>query len=327
MIFSLFFACPILKNISEEETEELKDPVKVDILIVMDNSSSMWNEGASFGLHLENLLEEKDDQKIDYQIGITTSTVDYTSTGNSEALEAGEAGLLIGDIISSSDENALTHIKEQLFCNTIYWDSTVLFAPENQDSDYVCGDETEEISIQYLDCLCGTNNWENPIGSGQEELLEAALLATCRTKDSAPESCYDPVTPFSDEDLLSNDNLFRDNAEALVIFIGDEGDHSRRLASGESTVDIYTEAFQAFQKHNFHFIAFGPNYNESDDLLRCNNGGATDWSVIRLYSMSSMYDNEGLYLPLETEDGSGNCQPADFSAHMSEINDLIYTLD
>ena len=328
MLLSLIFACSILKNLSSDsENLEEKDPVEVDILIVMDNSASMWDEGAALGLHLEELLSESDDQSISYQIGITTSSVDYSGAGNSENIEPGEGGLFVGDIIRADDDSPIELLREQLFCETIYWDAVDLMDPDNQDPDYVCGDETENISVQYLDCLCGVNGWENPMGSGMEELLEAALLATCRSKSSVPQDCYDPNTVFFQEDLGSNDSLFRENAESLIIFIGDEGDSSRRVPFPETNVDVYTEAFAAFQKHSFTFVSLGPNYDESSNSISCNSGGASDAGVQRLINMSLYSANEGLYLPLGIEDDNGNCQLADFSAHMTEINALIYELD
>lgn len=322
MLFSLLIACSILDKPSQEEE---KDPIKVDILIVMDNSASMWQEGAVFGLNLEKLLEEQEDQALDYQIGITTTSVEYTGSGSSDALEAGEAGLLIGNIITSNDDEPIQQLREQLLCDTVYWDVQSLLSPENQEPDYVCGDETENISLQYLDCLCGTNGWESSQGSGQEEPIEAALLAACRTKSSAPESCYSSESIFSAEDLGTNPALFRENTAALIILIGDEGDASRRVENGSSDVTSYQEAFQFFQKHNFTFVAFGPDFNMSTNTLVCNNGGATDWATQRFYLMSEGWaGNEGLYFPLETQNESGACELANFSEYLTEINSLMY---
>lgn len=247
---------------------------------------------------------------------------------NSDGLDPGEAGLLVGNIISSNDDSPLLLLEEQLFCGTVYWDAEELLDPENQDPDYECGDEAQNISAQYLDCLCGADGWRTPQGSGQEEPFEAALLATCRSKDSVPESCYYSDTPFSEIDLETNDELFRENSEALIIFIGDEGDNSRRIPMGDSDPSVYQQAFSDFQKHNFTFITLGPSYDANTSSMSCNSGGTTDWATMRLYSISVLnHHNEGLYFPLEVQAENGDCEQADFSEYMAEINDLIYTFD
>ena len=119
-----------------------------------------------------------------------------------------------------------------------------LFAPENQDPDYVCDSSDPQVpqfvSVQYLDCLCGQNGWDNPAGSGEEEPLEAALLAMCRATANPPEVCYWVVEPdddgsggipsvFGASDVGSNSEFFRRNSDVAVVIVGDEGDAGLRI--------------------------------------------------------------------------------------------------
>ena len=93
-----------------------------DILFVIDNSASMWQEASALGQNFNVFINRLASQNgsgdgvsglgdavddfvadvsqrgafIDYQLAITTTSVDYTGAGASDALEPGEAGLLIG---------------------------------------------------------------------------------------------------------------------------------------------------------------------------------------------------------------------------------------
>ena len=211
---------------------------------------------------------------IDYQFTITTTTVDYTGAGASDALEPGEAGLLTGTptVLGRDNPDIADAFKKNLLCDATYWDSAELFAPENQDPDYDCetGGDPEIISLQYLDCLCGTNGWDNPSGSGQEEPLEAALMALCRAEENPPDACYeiDAGTPtvFTDADIGTNDGFLRDDSTVVIVILGDEGDTSRRIPNGSADVTPYLEHLNSLNatSKSFHL---GPNLVPDDDGL------------------------------------------------------------
>ena len=330
-----------------------------DILFVIDNSASMWQEGAALGQNFNAFISQLTSQSggsdpvsglgdavddyvsyvtkrgdfIDYQLAITTTTVDYTGAGATDALEPGEAGLLIGEPIGRKESDVETAFKKDLLCNTVYWDSQELLAPENQDPTYDCaaGADPEFVSVQYLDCLCGTGQWESPAGSGQEEPLEAALLALCRAEENPPDVCYEvsegTSSVFGTNDVGTNDGFLRDGSTVVIVILGDEGDTSRRIANGSANVEPYLEAFAAFER-NIKVVALGPDLvPDSDGLgysMPCNNGGATDWAALRLMNMTA--ETNGFYRSLEEESSNG-CELSDFAVHLEKLGVLLNNLD
>ena len=330
----------------------------VDILFVLDNSGwSMSQEASALGQNfnvfinklanqngsgsgVEGLGDAVDDfvayvtergNFIDYQLAITTTTVDYTDAGFSDGLEPGEGGLLTGmpTILSRSESDVVEAFKKNLLCDATYWDSAELFAPENQDPDYDCdtGGDPEIISLQYLDCLCGTNGWDNPSGSEQEEPLEAALMALCRAEENPPDACYeiDAGTPtvFTDADIGTNDGFLRDGSTVVIVILGDEGDTSRRIPNGSADITPYLEAFEQFER-TIKVVSLGPNLVPDDDGLGysipCNNGGSTDWAAKRLLDISGQ--TNGFYRYLE-EEIDGECAISDFAESMTQLGELL----
>ena len=207
-----------------------------DILFVIDNSASMWQEASALGQNFNVFINQLATQSgsegavhglndavndyisyvtkrgnfIDYQLAITTTSVDYTGAGSSSALEPGEAGLLTGSptILGRDNPDVATAFKKNLLCSTTYWDEVELLKPENQDPNYDCdaGGDPEFISVQYLDCLCGVDQWTSPAGSGQEEPLEAALMALCRAEENPPDVCYQLSDPVCSKNACIIDN-------------------------------------------------------------------------------------------------------------------------
>lgn len=366
MLFTLLLSCNRYEFFNVYVSEQAEFSNDADILFVIDNSASMWQEGASLGLNFTTFIDQltnptedgqsanglgdavdgfvqyvtKRGEFIDYQLGITTTTVDYTGAGESDALEPGEAGLLAGEpmIIGKYDElDVAEAFKKNLMCEAIYWDSTYLLAPENQDPGYECGEESEKISVNYLDCLCGTNGWENPQGAGNEEPLEAALLTLCRSVEDPPEECYWVSQPdeqgqggtpsvFGSNDLGTADGFLRDGATTVIVVIGDEGDMSRRIANGTEDVSPYVDAFAKFNRP-IKVASIGPGLVETETgySMGCNNGGATDWAALRMKYIS--LETNGFYQSLEEEADSGDCEMVDFSVHLEKLGDLLNNLD
>ena len=232
---------------------------------------------------------------------------------------------------------------KNLLCDATYWDSSYLFAPENQDADYVCNpddpQEPETMSVQYLDCLCGTNGWDNPPGSGEEEPLEAALLALCRAEENPPDACYWINEPnedgsgglpsvFGTNDIGGNSGFLREDSTVVVVIVGDEGDSSNRIPAQSEDPSSYLDAFEQFERP-IKFVTFGPNIIPDDDgvgySMPCNNGGATDYAALRLKTMAD--ETGGFYRPLEVSGESGDCELANFGVHLEELGDLLNNLD
>lgn len=324
-----------------------------DILFVIDNSTSMREEATALGLNfnafIEKLTSEEGAQQktddlndavdnfvtyiedrgrfIDYQLGITSTTVDF-SVGPTDGVDPGEAGLLLGTpaIIDKYDDNVEISFRRSLLCEATYWELSSL--PSN--IDYTCDsndpqlDESGEITIEYLDCVCGDTDWESVSGSGNEEPLEAALLALCRAVEDPPEVCFDPQTPFDSNALETNSGFLREGSTVLVVIVGDEGDNSRRMAQGDTDPEIYSDAFAAFGRP-IKFVTIGPNYKTETGDFSCNSGGATTWAVERLRALSNQ--SGGFYRPLEVESSDGGCELADFGVHLEELGELLNNLD
>lgn len=366
MLLALLFSCNRYEFFNVAGYEQAEFSNDADILFVIDNSCSMWQEGASLGLNFSTFINQLTDptedgqtadglgdavdgfvnyvtkrgEFIDYQLGITTSTVVFTGAGATDGLDPGEAGTLSGDpmIIGKYDEIDVGEtFKKNLMCDTIYWDAGELLDPENQDPDYECGDEPEKISVNYLDCLCGTDGWRTPQGSGQEEPLEAALMTLCRSVEDPPDECYWIVEPdeagqggtpsvFGSQDIGTADGFLREDSTAVIVVIGDEGDTSRRIANGSEDVTPYLEAFDAFDR-KIKVASIGPNIIETETgySLNCNNGGATDWAALRLKYLST--ETKGFYRPLEEKNDADDCEMVDFSVHLQELGNLLNNLD
>ena len=148
-----------------------------------------------------------------------------------------------------------------MFCNATFWIESEL--PSNPS--YNCGEETDEVTVEYLDCLCETN-WGSISGSGNEEPIEAADLALCRSTENPPDSCSDALSPFNDADPLANLAFFREEATTVVVMIGDEADNSRRMQQGQSDPETYIDLFSEFEQ-KIKFAAIGPNWDGDSRLV------------------------------------------------------------
>ena len=117
---------------------------------------------------------------IDYQLAITTTTVDYTGAGASDALEPGEAGLLTGTpTVPGRDNPDIADASKKIFCvtprigtvqNCLHRKIRIpitIVKPVAILKSFPC---RFRLPLWY-------HGWDNPSGSGQEEPLEAALMA------------------------------------------------------------------------------------------------------------------------------------------------------
>lgn len=79
---------------------------KVDILLMMDNSSSMQQYQDRFALQVPGMLEKLDQLKLDYHIGVTTSDMRSGGTG----------GLLVGspNFVSRSTPNMISILQNRV---------------------------------------------------------------------------------------------------------------------------------------------------------------------------------------------------------------------
>jgi hypothetical protein len=161
--------------------------------------------------------------------------------------------------------------------------------------------------------------------------LEAALLALCRAEEEPPEVCYtlEDGSPsvFGTNDVGSNEGFLRDDSTVVIVILGDEGDTSRRIATGSADITPYLDAFEAFDRR-IKVVTLGPNLVPDEDgvgaSLPCNNGGSTEWAAQRLYTMAE--ETNGFYRYLE-EKTDGECTLTDFAVHLEKLGDLLNSLE
>ena len=296
-----------------------EEPELVDVIFVVDNSRSMADESEALGLNIASLTGASD---ANYQLGITTTTAKLTF-GESTGLEPGEAGTLVdgAGIISHQDSDVEGAFRQALFCEATYWDDDEV----PSDLSYVCGDEPEQITQEYLDCECGLGAWEGNAGTGDEEPLEAALMAMCRSVEAPPEVCFegDKEHSFTSADIGSNNTadrkMLRDDATTVIVIVGDEGDDSWRMPEGEDDPSVYSEAFAAFER-TIRIVTIGPGYDADAGSFPCNSGGAQTWMVTRLQALAD--ETGGFYAPLEMPMNE-ECELADFSEYLVDLANLI----
>ena len=332
-------------NIAGYEQSDFSN--KADILFLIDNSSSMADEAAALALNfdtfigtlasseggtpatedlsdaVDNYVTEFNDRGriIDYQLAITTTTVDYTASGDEGAIDPGEAGLLLGDptVISRTYPSVADAFTHNLLCEATCWSAS---AVEDVES-YNCGDDPQGvISEQYLDCICGADAWKDHCGAGTEEHLEAILLAYCRAAAEPPEICYDDISPFTASDVGTNPGFLRDDSTAVVVIVTDEGDTSRRLENGDEDPEIYAAALEEFG-FPIRVAVIGPDYDQESGSFICNSGGATTWGAERLINLADA--TSGFYNPIE-ETTDSECATTDFSVHLNDLGSLLNSL-
>lgn len=334
-----------------------------DILFVIDNSDSMRpvSEGVALSFNqfidklasaeggdvphetlsdaVNNYLRENNGSSlfIDYQLAITTTSV-AIDRGPTTGVDPGEAGTLVGDppVITRGGGDTSVAFRDSLLCNATCWvEGGDLGVPS--DPTFVCTDNPDpgdQVTSEYLDCVCGAGAWLNHCGSGNEMGLEAAALALCRAVDDPPEACrtYDDPegstvpkeTQFTDADVGSNDGLLREGATTVIVIVTDEGDGSYRLSTGDVELEPYEDLF-AEMPNPIRLAVIGPGYN--DGAMPCNSGDAQPWAVSRYQNAVDAFF--GVYVDIEAMDESLDppaCAYTDFGANLEQIGDLLSTL-
>ena len=146
----------------------------------------------------------------------------------------------------------------------------------------------------------------------------------CRSVPEPPDICYEPISSFTEDDVLSNDGLLRDNSTVVIVIVGDEGDNSRRMQQGGEDPSPYLEAFAEFERR-LRIVTIGPNYDEETGDFSCNSGGARTWMVERLRAASE--ETRGFFRPLEETNSEGACQIANFAGHLEDLGALLNSLE
>lgn len=287
-------------------------PSEVDVLVVLDNSDSMQP--------VAELLARTDLpgtlSGLDWRLGVTTSSVDY-SRGPTSDIDPGEAGTLTGEgVVDGDGSDAEDGVLRALLCGGTCWSASDL----RSDSSFACGDPVGppdgEVSREYLDCLCGNGTWTNECGSGNEMQLEAAALALCRSLSNPPTGCFSagtgqPTVLDPDEEYPTH-QLLREGAAHLVLIVTDEGDGSPRASTGDADASVYVDLLDELGVDPAVSV-LGPEY--SDGEMGCNEGGAQAWGVQRLISVAAT--TGGVYAPVQTEVG-GTCTYADPGAWLHD---------
>jgi len=315
---------------------------EVDILFVVDNSLSMYDEASALALNFNSFVDRLVDPEqgtgvstegltdavdnyllyvtqrgrfLDYQLALTTTSADPMDG----LVDPGEAGTLSGDPSIVSEDlggDVSETFRANVMCDTTCWpeecqgDNTTNCIP--YDPYYECGDDPgNQVSWDYLACVCGDSWTEPDCGSGTEEGLESALLALCRAVEDPPQGCWDhdgsmlagqgeAGSKSGAEDYGdwygSSLGLIREDARVIVVFVTDEGDGSRMLVQGEEDPEPYLDIFDEFD-NDITFVAIGPNYDPEDLTFECNSGGGTNWGTVR-YQLAAERTG-GFFQPIE----------------------------
>lgn len=282
------------------------DPVSV--LLVVDTSASMAEENAALGIDLET-LEAALALRPGSRVAITTSSVDVSS-GASSGIDPGEAGTAVGAVINTSTPQWTQQLRQTLLCDAVYWGDSSL--PSDPTTDCSDGRPPDAISRQYLDCLCGSGKWEDtPQGSGNEEPLEAALLAVCRASPDPDDACADPLSPYAASADLRVNDWWTPSETVHVLLVSDEGDNSRRMGQGDvDATGPYLDVLEDMAAR-VTVSAVMPTLDDTTGSVVC--GAALSpapqtWSVERVQDLAEQ--TGGVYRSILEETAEG-CQMAD----------------
>ncbi len=328
-----------------------------DILFLVDNSPSMYNEASDLGLNFGTFIQHLVDplsgsgvatdgladavdnyviyvsergRYLDYQLAVTTLSADPED----EVIDPGEAGTLVQyadtpPIISdSTTADVAMSFTQAVLCTATCWPSECYGSIKDNcipwDPTYECGEDPNGlISWEYLACVCGPT-WTPPkrCGSGIEEGLEATRIALCRAVEDPPEGCYTTPSGFDDLYIGSNAGLVRENSTIIAVIVTDEGDSSRLLAVGDDDPTPYMDIFYQFD-NAITFAVVGPAFDVESGTFNCNTGNASANGVKRY--ITAVEETGGFYAPIEQKFG-GDCVKTPFSNHLDTLGDLLNSL-
>ena len=194
-------------------------------------------------------------------------------------------------------------------------DSTTALGLLAGEPKLLTADTIEEVFPSTMDSL--------PVGSGQEEPLEAAFMALCRAADPPPSSCMHTTSSFTEAEIGSNEGFLTAGSTVVILSISDEGDSSRQISPGDDDVSIYQDAYTEFN-HPLVFLALGPAYDQSTGIIDCNSGGASAWGVQRFSSLVEA--TNGIYLPLQSINENGECESTNMDDNMSAFAEQLNSL-
>ncbi len=297
-----------------------------DVLFVIDNSDSMLEESVdlaeNFGSFAQRLAGQDDAYGtdgladavdryvdsltdpalfVDYQLAITTTDAeDHTGRllGNEPILARGDAGL------------------EDAFLETLMCEATCFFdrAVVPSVPSFECGDPfDDEVSQQYLDCLCGVDAWVANCGGGSEEGLEAVYNAMCRAVDDPPDDCFED-TDLGAVDAGSSAGFLRPGVPFIPVIVTDEGDNSHRVPNREPLPQPYFDLFGDLGVF-MAWAVVGPGLD--DEFEPVCPGLAQGWATLR-YDFFVQFSG-GLRLDIHDE----GCGPKDFGETLDRLGDLI----
>lgn len=273
-------------NVPECQPPPGPPPEAVDLLLVVDRSPTMAEANGALALRLDAFFD-----------ALAESDVQASIVGIEVSMEDGR--------LIDGPHRSAAPLRKALLC-----EATCIFDTSHvpSDPDHVCGETPTAISREYLDCTCGSGAWTRNCGNGNEEGLEAALLAVCRADDDPPELCFG--TLLSPQDVGSNEGLLRDDATLAVLAVSDEGDGSRRLTQGSPEVSTYVEAFQSFGRPVVWSV-IGPDPDNCDSW-------SPRWSIERYRRMVSA--TGGVYVPLV---GGHDCALTDFESALTRVGHAL----
>ncbi|MEC7241752.1 MAG: hypothetical protein VXW32_10985 [Myxococcota bacterium] len=315
-----------------------------DIVFIIDNSDSMTDEAEALAQNFSSFIRDLTSASSYGDEGLTAAVSDYiSSTGDRGSVidfqlgitttsiagdAPGRAGTLVGspDIVTKGSDDVALNFTRSLLCEATCFNVNLVPA----DSTYQCDADNPEmpnpISQQYLDCLCGSDRWENNCGAGTEEGLEAAFDAMCRAADNPPEECfteYTELASLSETDAGTSSGLIRQDSTVIFVVVSDEGDGSRRIENTNPNPEKYTDLLDKFNKR-YRFAVIGPPYDPETDSLTCNSGGATKWGTERYQNIAT--SSSGFFNTISGEDETGECGITDFSVHLDDLGKLLNSL-
>jgi hypothetical protein len=263
-----------------------------DVLFVVDNSGSMIEENEALGDNFEVFITElAADQGTATSDGLVDAVDNYIEFAARRTtfidfhigVTSTDAGATYGGLFGS---NPVIEFGE----------------PDVVEAFQDAADEANQIG-----------------GSGNEEGLEAVFMAMCRAVAEPPAPCFEEVNQFTEEDILSNDQLLRNNSAFIPVIVSDEGDVSRRKdGDGDDFPEEYDQLYRLFG-HRMAWAVIGPTPGEcqGDPPVL-----VPDWTADRYRFFVD--ETDGIWVDIAQVDEG--CAMTDFAAALQEIGELVNRL-